>query len=51
MTYPPPLLLLLLGQVSEDQLKGMLEQLAERDPPKASKVTIQRRRPVFEDDL
>jgi hypothetical protein len=43
--------LLLLAQVSEDQLKGMLEQLAERDPPKASKVTIQRRRPVFEDDL
>lgn len=36
-------------QVTEDQLKGMLEQISEREA-KATKITIQRRRPTFEDD-
>jgi hypothetical protein len=35
--------------VTEDQLKGMLEQISEREAA-ASKITIQRRRPTFEDD-
>lgn len=39
----------LQSKVSEDQLKSMLEQISEREGA-ASKVTIQRRRPVFEDD-
>jgi DNA-binding TFAR19-related protein (PDSD5 family) len=38
-----------LSQVTEDQLKGMLEQISEREA-KATKITIQRRRPTFEDD-
>lgn len=38
-----------LLQVSEDQLKGMLEQISEREAA-TSKITIQRRRPVFDDD-
>ncbi|KAF8065805.1 Pdcd5 [Scenedesmus sp. PABB004] len=39
----------LQSKVSEEQLKGMLEQLSERESA-ASKITIQRRRPVFQDD-
>jgi hypothetical protein len=38
-----------LLQVSEEQLKGMLEQISEREA-KANKITIQRRRPVFDED-
>jgi hypothetical protein len=36
-------------QVSEEQLKGMLEQISEREA-KATKITIQRRRPTFDDE-
>ncbi|KAF6254228.1 programmed cell death protein 5 [Scenedesmus sp. NREL 46B-D3] len=39
----------LQSKVTEDQLKGMLEQISERESA-ASKITIQRRRPMFEDD-
>jgi hypothetical protein len=45
MPYRVPCVL----QVTEDQLKGMLEQISERESA-ASKITIQRRRPMFEDD-
>lgn len=41
--------LVCLLQVTEDQLKGMLEQISERESA-ASKITIQRRRPMFADD-
>ncbi|KAI8464767.1 MAG: PDCD5-related protein [Monoraphidium minutum] len=36
-------------KVSEDRLRSMLEQISERDG-KQSKITIQRRRPMFEED-
>lgn len=36
-------------QVTEEQLKGMLGQISERESA-ANKITIQRRRPTFEDD-
>ena len=36
-------------QVTEEQLKGMLGQISEREAA-ATKITIQRRRPTFEDD-
>jgi programmed cell death protein 5 len=36
-------------KVSEERLRSMLEQLSERDS-KASKITIQRRRPAFDED-
>jgi hypothetical protein len=36
-------------QVSEERLRSMLEQISERDS-KQSKITIQRRRPVFDED-
>eukprot|EP00879_Flechtneria_rotunda_P004772 GHRR01005042.1.p1 GENE.GHRR01005042.1~~GHRR01005042.1.p1 ORF type:complete len:133 (+),score=45.63 GHRR01005042.1:211-609(+) len=39
----------LQSKVTEDQLKGMLEQISEKEAA-ASKITFQRRRPVFEDD-
>lgn len=39
----------LQSKVTEDQLVGMLEQISEREA-KATKITIQRRRPTFEDD-
>jgi DNA-binding TFAR19-related protein (PDSD5 family) len=37
------------GQVSEEQLVGMLEQISEREA-QATKITIQRRRHTFDDD-
>lgn len=37
-------------KVSEERLRGMLEQLSERDGARASKITIQRRRPMFDED-
>ncbi|GBF91698.1 hypothetical protein Rsub_04002 [Raphidocelis subcapitata] len=36
-------------KVSEERLRSMLEQISERDS-KASKITIQRRRPAFDED-
>lgn len=36
-------------RVSEERLRGMLEQLSERDG-RQSKITIQRRRPMFDED-
>lgn len=36
-------------KVSEERLRSMLEQISERDS-KQSKITIQRRRPVFDED-
>jgi programmed cell death protein 5 len=39
----------LQAKVSEEQLRGMLAQLSEREAA-SSRITIQRRRPVFEDD-
>lgn len=39
----------LQSKVTEDQLKGMLEQISEREAA-STKITIQRRRPTFEDD-
>lgn len=36
-------------KVSEERLRGMLEQISERDS-KQSKITIQRRRPMFDED-
>ncbi|KIY98656.1 hypothetical protein MNEG_9308 [Monoraphidium neglectum] len=36
-------------KVTEERLRGMLEQLSEQ-ASKSSKITIQRRRPMFEED-
>jgi len=36
-------------KVSEERLRGMLEQMSEHEGGK-SKITIQRRRPMFDED-
>jgi hypothetical protein len=38
------------GQVTEERLVAMLEQVQEREATSKPKITIQRRRPLFEDD-
>jgi uncharacterized protein YneF (UPF0154 family) len=43
------ILALAAPQVTEDRLRSMLEQMSERDS-KQSKITIQRRRPMFDED-
>lgn len=39
-----------LQQVSEERLVSMLEQINERQGTTKPKITIQRRRPAFDDD-
>ena len=42
--------LISLSQLSEDRLVGLLEQISEKNSAR-TKVTIQRKRPAFDDDF